>query len=763
MFHRRLLLLLLAATAVMLVLGAATAKLTLGPEQARRQAAAEAALLRPDLIPTVRGRILDRHGRVLAEDEPASDVTVHYSVITGQWAYENAASDARWSDRERWSELDREGREALIDQFRAKYDDQVESLWQTLAELGGTTRQAIEDTRNRVIRRVQAIATSHTANRQRRLTRQRNEDVSWAEAHEPVREQVQHHPILQGIDEATRTRIFGFMAEAQREHQDYLRARREDASTPDTRALQIWRRVDLQRPARRHLPFETMTVMLETANLPGPLREKYGEPVEVTVEGVGLHTIGLMRPAWSREFEVRPFHAELDLGGYMDGDRVGSFGIEAMMEDRLRGARGRKILHLDSEMAEETPAVRGADVRSSLDIQLQARVQAIMSPEIGLMQTQPWHAKTAAGSGREGTPLNGAAVVMDVATGEVLAAVTIPTFTREQLREDADLVFRNQADVPYRNRVLEQPYAPGSTMKPLVLAVSYTDRKLGLDEQVDTPGYLWPNKPSRYRDWIYKMGYDPFGRIDGSFAIARSSNVFFGKMAQRLGPERLVWWYEQFGLGTPPGSGLRKEHPGVLPRDEAIDAGGWEYIAIGQGPVQWTPLQAANAYATLARGGAFMPPTFLADHQRPIERDLELNPGGLDRVFEGMRQSANESIGTTHHLSLLGSEPIFNVEGVTIMAKSGTAQGSPRRAWNDANGNDRPDPGEWGRILQGSTDANDFWGDHAWVAALVQPDGKPSPTHAVVAVVEYAGSGGQVSGPIVNQIVHALKQEGYLD
>lgn len=753
MFHRRLLLLMAVAAGLMLTLGVATAKLTLGPEQARRQAAAEAALLKLDLIPTVRGRILDRHGRVLAEDEPAYDVTVHYSVITGEWAYDNAAYDAKWSDRERWNELNAVEREALIDEYKPRYDGQVETLWQILAEVGGQSRQDIEERRNLIISRVHRIATAHTANRQRRLARQLGEDVSWADAAETVLEQVQAHAMLDRIDEPTRTRILSFIAEADREQQEHLRNRYND-DYEDARALQVWRQVGLQRPARRHYPFETVTVMLDTAHLPSVLRDRFdGQPTEVTVEGVGLHTIGLMRPAWSGEFKARAFDQHNDLGGYRDGDRVGSFGIEAMMEDRLRGTRGRKILHLDSNTVEEIPAMRGGDVRLSIDVQLQARMQAIMSREVGLMQLQPWHTRDEARLANVGQPFNGAAVVMAIEGGEVLATVSVPTMPLVTLREEPEVLFDNQVDVPFRNRVIAQPYQPGSTLKPLVLAAVYADRKLGLDEIVDTPGYLWPNKPTAYRDWRFKRGGAPFGPIDGTEAVARSSNVFFGKMAQRLGAERLVWWSGQFGMGDPTGSDLPGERAGDLPSGPAAGNPGWEFMAIGQGPIRWTPLQAANAYATLARGGKFIRPTYLADHTRPVERDLGFSERGLDRVFEGMRQSANESYGTTHHLSLLNRELIFNVDGVKVMAKSGTADAAPLREAIDHDGDGLPD--EWGRVLRD--------GDHSWVVALVQPEGESKPTHVVVAVVEYAGSGGQVAGPIVNQIIHALKQEGYLD
>ena len=117
-----------------------------------------------------------------------------------------------------------------------------------------------------------------------------------------------------------------------------------------------------------------------------------------------------------------------------------------------------------------------------------------------------------------------------------------------------------------------------------------------------------------------------------------------------------------------------------------------------------------------------------------------------------MYGSANESQGTTHRLSQLDGEAIFNTEGVLIRAKSGTAQAVSLREAIDDNGDGLPD--RWGRELRS--------GDHAWVIALVQPDGTEKPTYVIATVVEYGGSGGQVAGPVVNQVIHALQREGYL-
>ncbi|MFI4860646.1 MAG: penicillin-binding transpeptidase domain-containing protein, partial [Phycisphaerales bacterium JB063] len=194
------------------------------------------------------------------------------------------------------------------------------------------------------------------------------------------------------------------------------------------------------------------------------------------------------------------------------------------------------------------------------------------------------------------------------------------------------------------------------------------------------------------------------------------------------------------------------------PSNRELQRSDVEFMAIGQGPVAWTPLQAVTAYARLVSGNMAHEPRLIVmpeqEHEPRASMPVPLSPAAQRMAIEGMRRVSNETGGTAYQLELalvgLPRERIFNVEGVTIMAKSGTAD--PGSRWIDLNNNHQQDPGEVVRDPR----------DHAWVVALVQPDGAARPTHAIAVVVEYAGSGGHVSGPIVNQIVHALKHHQYL-
>ena len=160
---------------------------------------------------------------------------------------------------------------------------------------------------------------------------------------------------------------------------------------------------------------------------------------------------------------------------------------------------------LDTRTQRRIEPQPGQDVQLTLDINLQARVQAVMDPldsRMGLMQTQPWHARDVP-DGLVGHPLNGAALVLDVASGHVLAAVSVPWFSLGSLRSSPREIYGDEVNRPELFRVtggsLGGVYQPGSTLKPFVLAAAITDRRVGHDELVDCHGHLDPDVRDRFR------------------------------------------------------------------------------------------------------------------------------------------------------------------------------------------------------------------------------------------------------------------------
>ena len=378
-----------------------------------------------------------------------------------------------------------------------------------------------------------------------------------------------------------------------------------------------------------------------------------------------------------------------------------------------------------------------------------------MDPQIGLMRVQAWQSRRLAAP--IGTPLAGAAVVLDVATSQVLAAVSVPS------REAAEHMSPQQRAVyePYVFRPTQRFYPLGSTVKPLLLAAAVTTGKLRHDETIVCHGYLGYGKPwgdpTKLRCWIFQAPWhSTHGRLTGPDAIMQSCNVFFFTLGQRMGSRGMTHWLDRFGLGRPTHCGLDGESAGILPPLNAPEVPNQGIMmGIGQGPVEWTPIQAVGAYAALARGGYYISPTFFLDPATDHHHesyDLELDPVGVRQAFEGMSKVVNDRRGSGNHLSLMHGEPIFNIHGVHLYGKSGTATAKPLRRPIDDNHDGLPD--RWGEVLR--------TGNHAWFVAMAQKPQSQRPDYVIAVVVEYGGSGGNAAGPIANQILHAMRAEGYL-
>ncbi len=749
MFSRRLLALVLTTIVVTVVFGAQLAWLTIAQASTRREKA-ERVLTSVLPTPTVRGRILDCKDRTLGADRAGYDAAVHYSVITGDWAYDRARRKAKFRQQDGWSDLTEEQRLELVAREEVTYDRQIENLWHTLCGLGNIELDQLHEQRADVIQRVQQMASHLHVIWQRREEELTGEKVELREvARRPIIEQTIDHPILVNVSQSARVRVEQMIAEA----------------GPDS----VWYKVSISDSRRREYPLEQMDVEIDLATFPGPL--KRDEKVTVKVEGVALHTLGAMRKVWKQDVKDRPFAADgriVDLGGYRPGDRRGSWGIEKSQESRLRGKRGKRVRdNITGRTTETIDPQAGRDVMISLDINLQARLEGLMShdPRLGLMLRQPWH-----NSGRPdsemGTPLNGAAMVMDVATGQIRAAVSVPSISRRLLREEYDRLHKDAVNMPLMNRAVGANYLPGSTVKPAVLCAAVTDRKLSYGGTVHCDGMMNPKQPNKMRCWIYKLFNHRHYDLAGPQAIKHSCNIFFFTMGSRLRGPGLVRWYDRLGLGRVTDCGLAEEAVGVLPdvrrigepnapgltRKEAM------LMAIGQGPINWTVVQACKLYGTIARSGSVVHPTFLGPGAEPVDPPMQtwtFDPRGAEMALEGLYLAANEKGGTVNALSheLVRGEAIFSIlddlPELRIMAKSGTADTAT--TWFDEDGDRERDQEEYRKR-----------GDHAWTICLVQRPSSPRPDFVIAVVVEFGGSGSHVAGPIANQILINMLAEGYL-
>lgn len=761
MFRRRLWLLFIGIAAAGVTMMGKAYHLTVvqGGDMLAR---AERRLVSERWTPTVRGRILDRKGRVLAKDDASFDVLVDYPLISGEWEWNRASRQARRDNRTRWGSLKAAEREELIRAALPSFEQRSEAMWNDLASALGTTREDLELRRTEIRRNVQTMSMSvwgrwleqRREEEARRHTARGNsaagETITLADVQRPLSIHVEPHVVARGVTEQV-----GF--DVRRLGQQYPGLRVEPAG-------------------RRVYPCETMSVPIDRSRFPSPVRGGAGGGSEaiqtVTVDGVATHILGWMRSAQAEDSARRPRTdpetGAIDASHYQQGDLAGAWGIERGREDVLRGSRGRRTVRLDRspgdpDAEEVVDAVPGSDLTLTIDINLQARVQALMSPEVGLARVQQWHRPAVIPPGQPdplplGTPLNGAAVVYEIDSGEILAMVTTPSFTREAVKTDSEAIFADKVNSPWVNRAIAKPYPPGSIVKPIILSGAVTDSTYSLARGIECTGHLLPDRPDRYRCWVFKQfGNTHSALLGGGLrapeAMAVSCNIFFYTLARDLGPERVVKWYKAFGVGTAFGLGIGDEYAGsvgVVPSSEQFGPPHAILMGIGQGPVAWTPLHAAEAYAILARGGLHLVPRIVRD-QTPVAKDLRIDPRALDAAIEGLRLSVNDNMGTGHHLTLPEGvrEPIFTTRpGIEVVGKTGTAEAP------DILGD--PGPDRRREILRE--------GDHSWFVVMVGRKDAAGwhPRFAISVVMEYAGSGGRVSGPICNQIIEALIAEGYL-
>ena len=797
LFHRRLILLASVAIIVSIGLGVQLIHLTIIEGDDKRETAFS-RLDQRTFLETVRGSILDRNGSELAYDRASYSVAVDYEVISGEWADKQATEAAKKTvgGRDVWNTLSPEAREKAIAAEIGYYEHQVENLWDILAARGDIDRamldKRLKDIHNRVMKMANAV-WERQLQEQRRLY---GSDEGFDKR--PIREQTLAHTILQNVSQEMAA--------------DFRRM------TADLPGLKV---IDSR---ERHYPWEVATVNLRRDTLPLPLRND--EPISIEVLGVADQILGSMRDeVWASDIKKRPFiqpsriardecleendvgsdqdgtDCRADLGGYRPGDSVGVTGLEYGFEPSLRGRRGVVDAHLNTGGEDRIDPVLGRDLKLTLDISLQAKVQAILSPAFGLTRVQQFHA----GWENDGTPkpyklplgypLNSAAVVLDVDTGEILAMVSMPTIATGKTIPEANRALAK----PHIDRSVAWPYEAGSIVKPLILAAAVTEGVHSLDTHIDCTGHYFPHAQTIARCWIYRPAYHMTthtarfgGPLDARHAIGASCNIYFYTIADELGIDRLNAWYRKFGVGAPLDIGLLREfegvvekineetgdvieekrlfvageHAGDLPSDDYIerldDEGGLRFLTISMGIGQsmtWTPLQAANAYATLARGGFVRDAKLIMNDPREKKKSKRTNLGLSDRVvseaLEGLRASVTEQWGTGRAIryptELVGQpeEPILNAKNVTVWAKTGTAQAPPMQVLNEEN-----------EIVE-------IKGlDHAWFVGLVgsgEPEsGIARPQYAIAVIVEFGGSGGRVAGPIANQIIHAMQDAGYL-
>ena len=318
---------------------------------------------------------------------------------------------------------------------------------------------------------------------------------------------------------------------------------------------------------------------------------------------LAAHILGTIGPIWQEEWSSNEKTGYVGYAdkGYSMNDLVGKDGVEKAFEEYLRGTDGRRLITTDEdgkltgELYTREPQP-GGTVALTLDIDLQADVERALAETITGMIDE------------DSNERGGAAAVVSVGSGEVLALASYPTYDLSTFNEDYDELVADER-LPMFNRATQGIYAPGSTFK-MCTAVA------ALESGIITPSSIIQDRGiyTYYRDpqpmcWVYRQGGSTHGRINVTQAITESCNYFFYEVGRLTGIRTLDSYASQFGLGQSTGIEIG-DSSGVLASPEWADSHNQEWTdgqtitaAIGQSYNLFTPLQLANYIATLVGGG----------------------------------------------------------------------------------------------------------------------------------------------------------------
>ena len=355
-------------------------------------------------------------------------------------------------------------------------------------------------------------------------------------------------------------------------------------------------------------------------------------------------------PGVASQREYRRFYpqgeAMAHILGFTNIDDRGQEGLELAFDDWLRGTPGAKRVIRDrrGRIVENVDLVRAAQPGRDLTLSIDRRIQYLAHRELRNTLNQFGAS-------------SGSAVVLDVATGEVLAMVNLPTF-------NPNAVGSSPRDA-HRNRAVTDLFEPGSTMKPLTVAAA-------LEAGVITPTSLFNTNPGSIANGRYRTtDTHNYGVLDTTGVIRKSSNVGAALISRRLSNDQFYNFVRRFGYGTKSGSGFPGESAGVFNPPDRWDGTSKQTMSYGYA-LSVTPLQIATAYAALGNGGKLTAPSFVKGQHAPSHQVLD--PAITNEVLH-MMQTVTEPGGTAIQAAILG----YHVAGKTGTSRKASAGGYSRR------------------------------------------------------------------------------------
>ncbi len=357
--------------------------------------------------------------------------------------------------------------------------------------------------------------------------------------------------------------------------------------------------------------------------------------------------------------------------GYPMDAVVGRDGAERAFETYLRGVDGERIVETEVSggivrTISETPAQPGADVYLTLDITLQAAAEEALERRILELRENGIEAG------------GGAAVAIDVKSGDVLALASYPTYDLSRFNETYAALAADEL-TPMFNRAIAGTYAPGSTFKIITATAALSEGIITPESLINCEGiytYFAPNY--LYHCWVYRDYGRMHGPLTAAQALQESCNCFFYEAGRLTGIRTIVQYAEAFGFGDYTGIELSGEARGVVAGPDSRDgdwyAGDTLQAAIGQSDHLFTPLQLANYAATIANGGTHYAVHLLDrverggdvvyEQQSEIRNTLDFSTEIYDTIREGMLAVTEDGTAST----------VFSDYHISVLGKSGSAQ-----------------------------------------------------------------------------------------
>lgn len=458
--------------------------------------------------------------------------------------------------------------------------------------------------------------------------------------------------------------------------------------------------------AFREVPFDAYSrVQEELYRLPGvsfEVDQKRQYPSGARM----AHALGYVREVTRAELE------RLRDEGYRPGDRVGKAGLEKSYESELRGRQGSefKFVNIHGQTvkpyeggAEDAPPKTGFELHTTIDARVQALAETLMVNK------------------------RGGLVALDPNNGGIIAIVSSPDFDPEIFSKEIDPktwdYLNNSPQKPMFNRATMMGKPPGSTWKPLMSLMGLDTGTITADTKLNCSGVFYLGGHG-----FDNFGQESLGMIDVETAIQHSCNTFFFRLMMKLDVDTFSKYAHMFGFGERVPMDIGEQAAGIIPDSAYFDrnygkgkwtAGYTVNLGIGQGDMVVTPMQHARYVAAVANEGTLYAPHLvekIVDPETgrqmrmmvPAPKKIPIPKKDFETVHEGMRRVVEN-----------GTASYVQVPGIKAGAKTGTAQ-------------------------------NPHGKDHSVFIMFAPVD---DPQIAVASIIENAGFGASVSGPIVSLLV----------